>query len=116
VYTTASPPAIAAATIEALRIAATEPERRTRLRAAACQLRTALRIDGQPDGHIVPITLGDADRTMRTAAALRDRGFLVGAVRPPTVPDGTSRLRLTLSAAHQPADIDALVAALECCL
>jgi 8-amino-7-oxononanoate synthase len=114
VYTTASPPAIAAATIEALRIATTEPERRTRLRAAARQLRTALRLDGPPDGHIVPITIGDADRTMRAAATLRNCGFLVGAVRPPTVPDGTSRLRLTVSAAHDSADIDALLAALEC--
>jgi 8-amino-7-oxononanoate synthase len=112
IYTTATPPAIAAATIEALRIAAAEPERRTRLRAAARRLRAGLGItDGPADGHIVPVPIGDAERTMQVGAALRERGFLVGAVRPPTVPDGTSRLRVTVSAAHEPADIDALVAA-----
>jgi 8-amino-7-oxononanoate synthase len=113
VYTTASPPAIAAATIEALRIAVAEPERRTHLRTMAARLRAGLNVEGPSDGHIVPIPLGDADRTMQAAATLRDRGFLVGAVRPPTVPDGTSRLRLTVSAAHAAADIDALVAAVK---
>ncbi|HWZ57391.1 MAG TPA: 8-amino-7-oxononanoate synthase [Gemmatimonadaceae bacterium] len=113
VYTTASPPAIAAAALEALRIATTEPERRTRLRAAARRLRSGLGIDGPNDGHIIPIPFGDADRTMRVAAALNDQGFLVGAIRPPTVPDGTSRLRLTVSAAHEPADIDALLTAVK---
>jgi 8-amino-7-oxononanoate synthase len=112
IYTTATPPAIAAATIEALRIAGAEPERRSRLRDAARRLRTGLGItEGPLDGHIVPVPLGDADRTMRAGALLREQGFLVGAVRPPTVPEGTSRLRLTVSAAHEPAHIDALVAA-----
>jgi 8-amino-7-oxononanoate synthase len=113
VYTTASPPAIAAATIEALRIAVAEPERRTHLRTMATRLRAGLNVEGPSDGHIVPVPVGDVDRTMRAAATLRDRGFLVGAVRPPTVPDGTSRLRLTVSAAHAAADIDALVAAVK---
>jgi 8-amino-7-oxononanoate synthase len=118
IYTTATPPAIAAATIEAIRIATTEPERRTNLRAAARRLRAGLATlghttDGPADGHIVPVPIGDADDTVRIGAALRASGFLVGAVRPPTVPVGTSRLRLTVSAAHTPDQIDALLAALE---
>jgi 8-amino-7-oxononanoate synthase len=117
VFTTATPPAIAAATLEALRIAVAEPERRLALRANARRLRAGLKAfgrqtDGPPDGHIIPIPIGDAAETMRVGAALRARGFLVGAVRPPTVPPGTSRLRLTVSAAHEPEDIDALLAAL----
>jgi 8-amino-7-oxononanoate synthase len=118
VYTTATPPAVAAATIEAIRIATTEPERRTNLRAAARRLRAGLAalghsVDGPSDGHIVPVPIGEADATMRVGAALRARGLLVGAVRPPTVPVGTSRLRLTVSAAHTSADIDALLTAME---
>ena len=117
VFTTATPPALAAAALEALRIARAEPWRRDRLRAAARRLREGLRsigiaVDGEPDGHVVPVMIGGEDETMRAGNLLRERGFLVGAVRPPTVPPGTSRLRLTLSAAHTNAQIDALLAAL----
>jgi 8-amino-7-oxononanoate synthase len=117
VFTTATPPALAAAALEALRIARAEPWRRDRLRAAARRLREGLRtlgirVDGEPDGHVVPVRIGGEDETMRAGNLLRERGFLVGAVRPPTVPPGTSRLRLTLSAAHTDAQIDALLAAL----
>ena len=56
---------------------------------------------GEPDGHIIPLVLGAADDTMRAAAALEAAGFLVGAVRPPTVAEGSARLRITLSAAHR---------------
>jgi 8-amino-7-oxononanoate synthase len=117
IFTTATPPALAAATLEALRIAEAEPERRIRVRDAARRLRSGLAalgypLDGPSDSHIIPVPIGDADRTMQVGAALGARGFLVGAVRPPTVPAGTSRLRLTVSAAHAPADIDALLAAL----
>ena len=56
--------------------------------------------------------VGSADRACRIADALVERGFFVRAIRPPTVPAGTSRLRVTVTAAHTPADIDALAAAL----
>jgi 8-amino-7-oxononanoate synthase len=62
--------------------------------------------DGQ---HIVPIVIGDQSTTMRVASMLASHGYLVGAVRPPTVPDGTSRLRITVSAAHTTAHIRGLV-------
>ena len=56
---------------------------------------------------IVPIVIGDAVRTVQIGAALSERGFLVGAVRPPTVAPGTSRLRVAVSAAHTPDHLDA---------
>jgi 8-amino-7-oxononanoate synthase len=61
--------------------------------------------------HIVPVVIGDASGTMRIGERLSRAGFLVGCVRPPTVPDGTSRLRISLSAAHTGDQIRALAAA-----
>lgn len=118
IFTTAPPPALSAATLEALRIAEAEPWRRDRLRANARRLRASLAglghaIPGEADGHIVPLLIGGAEDTVRAGKRLRERGFLVGAVRPPTVPSGTSRLRITLSAAHTDEQIDALLRALE---
>jgi 8-amino-7-oxononanoate synthase len=115
VFTTGTPPALAAATLEAMRIAEVEPWRRERLRERARQLRARLRdagreAPGAPDGHIVPIVIGEPVRTMALVAELRRRGFLVGGVRPPTVPAGTSRLRISLSAVHPPELVDALAA------
>lgn len=117
IFTTATPPALAAATLEALRIAEAEPERRTRVRDAARRLRSGLAalgytLEGPSDSHIIPVPIGDADRTMQVGAALRARGFLVGAVRPPTVPAGTSRLRLTVNASHTPDEIEDLLVVL----
>jgi 8-amino-7-oxononanoate synthase len=117
IFTTATPPALAAATLEALRIAEAEPERRTRVRDAARRLRSGLAalgytLEGPSDSHIIPVPIGDADRTMQVGASLRARGFLVGAVRPPTVPAGTSRLRLTVNAAHTPDEVEALLVTL----
>jgi len=114
VFSTAPPPALSAATLAALRIARDEPWRRERLRTHARALRTALasagiETGGEPDGHIVPILTGSAEATVRAGDALRGLGFLVGAVRPPTVPAGTSRLRVTLSAAHTDAHVHGLV-------
>jgi 7-keto-8-aminopelargonate synthetase-like enzyme len=63
-------------------------------------------------GHpspIVPVVLGDESRAMAASASLLERGLLVPAIRPPTVPSGTSRLRVALSAAHTPADVTRLV-------
>lgn len=117
IFTTASPPALAAATLEALRIVSSEPERRTMLRSNARYLRARLReighsSAGEDDGYIVPIVLGESDRTTSVGNALREAGYLVGAVRPPTVPMGQSRLRITVSAAHNAGHIDGLVSAI----
>ena len=65
----------------------------------------------EPESCIVPILLGDADRALAASRALFDAGFLVTAIRPPTVPRGTARLRCTFSAAHRIAEIDALAEA-----
>ncbi|GJG87174.1 8-amino-7-oxononanoate synthase [Gemmatimonadetes bacterium T265] len=116
VFTTASPPALAAGARAALAAAAAEPWRRARTRAAARRLRAALaaaglRVPGADDGHIVPVLVGDARRAARAGDALRARGILVGAIRPPTVPAGAARLRLSTSAAHTDADVDAAAAA-----
>ncbi|MGQ0587710.1 MAG: 8-amino-7-oxononanoate synthase [Gammaproteobacteria bacterium] len=116
VFSTAPPPALAAAALESLRIVRTEPERRerlfeaiARLRAGAAQLGIAL---GESATPIQPLVLGDERRVLAVSAALLQRGFWVAAIRPPTVPRGTARLRITLSAAHDPAQVDALLEAL----
>ena len=117
VFTTGSPPALAAAALEALEILVREPERRCRVADNARRLRAGIaklgRSTAGPDtGHIVPFLIGSNDDTMRAGAALRSAGFWAGAVRPPTVPAGTSRLRLTVSSSHTEQQIDALLEAL----
>ncbi|MGI8548484.1 MAG: 8-amino-7-oxononanoate synthase [Gemmatimonadaceae bacterium] len=117
IFTTAAPPALAAATIEALRIVQDEPWRRDRLIGNALVVRDGLRgigltPGGDADGYIIPVVLGDAERTAATGRALCQRGFLVGAVRPPTVPMGRSRLRITVSASHTRDQISGLIEAL----
>ena len=117
IFTTGSPPALAAGALAALRIAHEEGWRRTRLRDHAARLRDGLRalgraVDAAAPGHIVPVLLGDSERTTRVGQQLRERGFLVGAIRPPSVPLGGARLRITLSAAHTPEQIDDLLQAL----
>jgi 8-amino-7-oxononanoate synthase len=117
VFTTGTPPALAAAALRALAIAHDEPERRARLLANARRLRAGLAAlgraaPGERDGHIVPVPVGDARATVALGEALRARGYLVGAIRPPTVPAGSSRLRMSVSAAHTDAQIDGLLHAL----
>ncbi len=117
VFTTAAPPALAAGTLEALRIVEAEPWRRDHLRANARAIRDGLRAlgfepTGEADGHIVPVIIREAAETARIGAALREQGLLVGAVRPPTVPLGSSRLRITASAAHTAEQIARLLDAL----
>ncbi|WP_051362350.1 8-amino-7-oxononanoate synthase [Solimonas soli] len=116
VFSTAPPPAVAAAARRGLQLIAAEPERRARLfdnirrfRDGARQLGIALRDSSTP---IQPIVLGDAARALRLSSRLFEQGLWVAAIRPPTVPVNTSRLRITLSAAHTPAQIDTLLAAL----
>ncbi|MDQ6611720.1 MAG: 8-amino-7-oxononanoate synthase [Gemmatimonadota bacterium] len=117
IFTTGTPPAMAAATLEALHISKAEPWRREAVRARAQQLRTRLRdggreVTGLPDGHVVPVLIGDPRLTMAIVLDLRRRGFLVAGVRPPTVPAGTSRLRVSVSAAHPPELVDVFAASL----
>ncbi|MEJ2575491.1 MAG: 8-amino-7-oxononanoate synthase [Gammaproteobacteria bacterium] len=116
VYTTALPPAVAEATRRSLRIVRTEDWRRERLaelvrrfRAAAGRMGLELMPSSTP---IQPILAGSAGRALRWSAALEARGILVTAIRPPTVPDGTARLRVTFSAAHSDAHLDRLLEAL----
>jgi 8-amino-7-oxononanoate synthase len=115
VFSTAMLPAQAAAARAALRIVSDEPERRQLLMQNARRIRETLaraRAAPQPsDGPIVPVAIGDETRTMRIGAALARAGFLVGAVRPPTVPPGGSRLRITASAAHTREQIESLAVA-----
>ena len=105
VFSTAMPPAQAAAGREAIEIVRAEPARRHRVAANAIQMRVALRaagIDvlGEETSPIVPVVIGDSATTVTVGSTLAALGYLVGAVRPPTVEEGTARLRITISAAH----------------
>lgn len=115
IFSTAAPAATVAAAGEALRIVGAEPERRARARALGDRLRTALRELGfsvvAATGPIVPVVVGDPNEAMALSARLAARGFHVPAIRPPTVPEGTARLRVCVSAAHSDADLDALILA-----
>ncbi len=117
VYTTASPPLLAACLIESLRQIEAGDERRARLHARIAQLRAGLAT--LPRGTLMdsttaiqPLLIGANAEALRVAQALRARGLWVPAIRPPTVPTGTARLRITLSAAHSEADVARLVEAL----
>jgi 8-amino-7-oxononanoate synthase len=116
IYTTALPPAVAAATHASLRILQEEPWRRERVlghvayfRREAAGLGLGLRDSRTP---IQPVVLGSEAAAVAASDALRAQGLWVPAIRPPTVPAGTSRLRITFSAAHQTADVDRLLEAL----
>jgi 8-amino-7-oxononanoate synthase len=111
VYTTGLPPANAAAALAALDVIAAEPERVARPLARARQFTEAL---GLPPAQsaVVPIVLGEAETALAAAAELEAAGLLAVAIRPPTVPPGTARLRLAFSAAHSEADVARLAAAL----
>ncbi|MGH8455191.1 MAG: 8-amino-7-oxononanoate synthase [Nevskiales bacterium] len=116
IFTTALPPALAAAMRVSLRLLRAEEWRRTRLHALIARFREASRQLALPVADsqtpIQPLFVGDETRALALSAALQSRGFLIGAIRPPTVPVGTSRLRITLSAAHNEAQVDALLEAL----
>ncbi|MGM0554132.1 MAG: 8-amino-7-oxononanoate synthase [Pseudomonadota bacterium] len=116
IYTTAMPAALAAATLASLQIAEAARDRRTHLQQLIRRLGEGLDRLGLPHPPpvtpIQPVTLGDASRAAAVAERLFIAGFLVPAIRPPTVPEGEARLRITLSAAHTTAQIDALLNAL----
>ncbi|WP_163576050.1 8-amino-7-oxononanoate synthase [Halomonas faecis] len=119
VYTTAQSPGLAAATLAALDILATEPERRQRLHTRIARFRHEAGRLGLPlresDTPIQPLMLGNGARVMAWAKRLAERGLAVGAIREPTVPSGQARLRISLSAAHGDDDLDALLDALSVC-
>jgi 8-amino-7-oxononanoate synthase len=116
IHTTALPPPVLGAIDAALDLVPGMDAERGRLHAHAARLRAALSgigLDhGQSTTQIVPAIVGGEQAALDLAARLRERGILAIAIRPPTVPPGTSRLRLALSAAHSDADIDHLIASL----
>ncbi len=116
IYTTALPAGIACATRMALRLIDEESWRRERLNANIARFRSLAQGAGidlaDSQTPIQPIVLGTAVRALAVSEALWERGFWVTAIRPPTVPEGTARLRITLSAAHRDEQIDRLVEAL----
>lgn len=117
IYTTATPPALAAATREALDLVRRGDERRAALNSRIEQLRAgiqALPFQLMPSHTpIQPILVGSNDTALRLSQRLSERGLLVTAIRPPTVPAGEARLRITLSAAHDRDDVDLLLNTLE---
>ena len=116
IYTTSQPPAVACATLQSLRLLREEGWRREHLQRLIARFRegaTALGLTLMDSPTpIQPLLVGDSGRAMRLSARLRERGLLVGAIRPPTVPAGTARLRITLTAAHDEAQVDRLLESL----
>ena len=116
IYTTASPPALAEAVRASLRLLRDEPWRRERLgqlvarfRAGAAELGLPLMASATP---IQPLLAGSAERALDWSRKLEERGIFVTPIRPPTVPAGGARLRITLSAAHSDEQLERLLAAL----
>ncbi len=116
IYTTALPPAVAEAARTSLRLIREQSWRREhllalvqRFRRGAAQLDLPLMISGTP---VQPLRVGSSEQAIRLSQALLERNILIGAIRPPTVPAGSARLRITLSAAHSESDVDRLLAVL----
>ena len=119
IFTTAIPSALAVATIDSLRLTVEETWRREKLlalvnrfRAGAKQLGLKLMDSCTP---IQPVRIGNNESSLKVSQELLKAGFLVPAIRPPTVPKGTARLRITVSALHEEHDIDALLDSLSAC-
>jgi 8-amino-7-oxononanoate synthase len=117
IYTTSMPPAVAAATRVSLKLVQTDSWRREHLSALIKRFRVGceqlgLNLMDSPT-PIQPILIGDADKAMAMSEALRDKGMFVTAIRPPTVPHGSARLRVTLSASHSLEHVDRLLDALD---
>lgn len=119
IYTTSQPPAVACATLKSLQLLREEGWRRehlnrliTRFRQGAGEIGLSLMDSPTP---IQPILIGDSERALKLSALLKERGLLVGAIRPPTVPAGSARLRVTFSASHSEAQLEQLLDALAEC-
>ena len=117
IYTTAMPAAIAAATLTSLEIVKNEPQRREHLQKLISLFREGAMALGlnlmASDTPIQPILIGEADEAIKLTERLKEQGILVTAIRPPTVPQGTARLRVTLSAAHSEQQVLQLLDALK---
>jgi 8-amino-7-oxononanoate synthase len=117
VFTTALPPSACAAALAALDVVAREPERRVRLAALCERMKAGLARLGFPLPQVVapifPIVLGDERIALDASRRLRRRGYFARAIRPPTVPEGTSRLRVTLTAGHGERQVDGFLGALD---
>ena len=116
IFTCAMPPAVLATALEALTIVEQEPERRDRLWDNTRHIRTSLQKAGfavSPSGtQIIPLMVGEPERAMRFCQELLDRGVFAQGIRYPSVPRGTERIRLTVTASHSKADLDAALTAL----
>lgn len=117
IFTTAPSPGVCAGAIRAIDIIRSEPERRDRLNANAEYLRNKFRVAGLNIGdsttYIIPVIIGSAADALSVSKRLYDKGFFVPAIRPPTVPSGSSRLRISVQAEHTKEQMDALAEALK---
>ncbi len=117
IFTTAMPPSIAEAALEALRIVQTESGRRGELWRRVEEFREGAAfwpgLQAAVRSQIVPILVGDSASAVALSDFLREQGFWINAIRPPTVPAGTARLRLTLTASHRKDDVQAVLQALK---
>lgn len=115
IYSTAPPPALAAAALAAVEVirSAEGQELRRHVSVLADALSSALGMPGRPVSSIFPVVMGENDAALAAAGTLLERGFLAPAIRYPTVPRGTARLRVTVTAAHRTVQIGRLGKALE---
>lgn len=117
IFSTASPPSVIAAAIASVQTLRQEPDRRVRVRSLSRRVRQQLGIsegsNRESEIPIIPIILGSNEDTLRAAAQARAEGLFIPAIRPPTVPPGTSRLRISLSSAHAEFEIERLLRFLE---
>jgi 8-amino-7-oxononanoate synthase len=116
VYTTATPPLLAAALIASLKIMETDTSRRSQLQEIIAGLRTGLQLKrwrlAESATPIQPVIIGSNEEAVNASERLLEQGILVPAIRPPTVPNGTARLRISMSAAHTREDVVRLAEAL----
>ncbi len=117
IYSTALPPGVCTASLAALEIIQAEPERRERLRENADFIRTGLNQLGldtlKSETQIIPVIIGSAEETMHVASRLLTLGVFVQGIRPPTVPEGTSRLRITVTSEHTRAELETVLGAIK---
>ena len=117
IFTTGAPPLLADTLLTALDLIEHGDARRTHLAALIGRLKSSLRLERwqllPSDTPIQPVVIGDNHETLAVSRALEAEGLWVPAIRPPTVPRGAARLRITLSAAHSFAQVDRLVEALK---
>jgi 8-amino-7-oxononanoate synthase len=111
IFTTALPPAVGAWWLDVLPKVRADDAGRARLRAGARRFHAALRERGVStlgDSYVVPVVLGDDPRAVRVASRLQESGYDIRAIRPPSVPQGTARLRISIHADHPPELLDRL--------